>query len=253
MDPRMKLLLSLAYIMLVFCALNPLGLVVCGIFTVLLFACARIPFRQAVRSIGPLSFTIVIAVLLNIFFTQGGASYVEWGFIRISEAGVYQAFFIGFRLFLLLLGMSLLTLTTTTIDITDAFEDLLSPLRRVGLPAHELAMMMGIALRFVPQFMTEVQRIYRAQLSRGAAFANSTWRHGIQLVGALIVPLFTSAFRHAETLSLAMDARCYHGSFGRTRLHPLQYSPLDGLALVAIGAMFACVIAANLLYPLLGF
>ena len=137
--------------------------------------------------------------------------------------------------------MSLLTLTTATLDITDAFEFLLRPFRRIGVPAHELSMMMGIALRFLPQFTFELQTVYRAQISRGATFSKGRLR----MLASLMVPLFTSAFRHAETLSSAMDARCYHGGIGRTRLHPLTFTRLDRNGTLVIVAMLACVIATN--------
>ena len=133
-----------------------------------------------------------------------------------------------------------------TNDLTEALERLLSPFARFGLPAHELGMIMGIALRFMPQFASELATIYHAQVSRGAKLSNSPVR-GVRMLSSLMVPLFTSVFRHAETLSSAMDARCYHGGEGRTRLHPLRLSALDAAATCAIAVMAGCVIAANLL------
>ena len=189
----------------------------------------------------PLALIVVATALLNVLFVQGGDVLFEWWIIRISEAGLWQAAFIACRLLLLLLGMSLLTLTTATLDITDAFEYLLRPFRRIGVPAHELSMMMGIALRFLPQFTFELQTVYRAQISRGSTFSKGRLR----MLASLMVPLFTSAFRHAETLSSAMDARCYHGGIGRTRLHPLTFTRLDRNGTLVIVAMLACVIATN--------
>lgn len=241
MDARAKILLALALMAVVFVAQTFWGLLVCAIFILSFFALAGIPFGSALKSIAPLAFIVVITALLNIFFVQGGTVYFEWWIIRISEAGLWQAAFIACRLLLLLLGMSLLTLTTATLDITDAFEYLLKPFARFGVPAHELSMMMGIALRFMPQFVFELQTIYRAQISRGATFSKGR----ISMLTSLIVPLFTSAFRHAETLSLAMDARCYHGSVGRSRLRPLAYSRLDALGVGVIACMLACVMATN--------
>ena len=245
MDPRAKLLLSLAVMVVIFAAQTFWGLALCALFTAGLFVVAKIPLVKALQSIGPLAFILVITALLNVFFVQGGTVLFEWWFIRISEAGLVQAAFIGIRLFLLLLSMSLLTLTTATLDITDAFEYLLKPFARIGLPAHELSMIMGIALRFLPQFSTELQTVYRAQISRGARFATSPLRGGLRMLSSLMVPLFTSAFRHAETLSLAMDARCYHGGPGRTRLKPLRYGTLDRTAVFVVLIMFALVIATN--------
>lgn len=148
MDPRAKLLLSLALMVATFCAQNYGGLAVCAAFVVGFYAVAGIPLGQALRSIGPLLFIVVVTALLNVFFVQGGTVYFQWWVFCISEAGVASAAFVACRLLLLLLGVSLLTLTTTALDITDAFEYLLKPFARIGLPAHELAMMMGIALRF---------------------------------------------------------------------------------------------------------
>ena len=241
MDARAKLLLALALMAVVFVA-QSFGAGGMRSFRVRIRSSWRvIPLRSAFKSIAPLAFIVVVTALLNVFFVQGGAVLFEWWIIRISEAGLWQAAFIACRLLLLLLGMSLLTLTTATLDITDAFEYLLRPFRRIGVPAHELSMMMGIALRFLPQFTFELQTVYRAQISRGATFSKGRLR----MLASLMVPLFTSAFRHAETLSSAMDARCYHGGIGRTRLHPLTFTRLDRNGTLVIVAMLACVIATN--------
>lgn len=245
MDPRAKLLMSLVVMVIVFCAQNFIGLLSCAFFIAIFFVIARISLAKALRSITPLLFILVITALLNIFFIQGGTVLFQWAFIQISEEGLYKAAFLCLRLFLLLLSMSLLTLTTTTLDITDAFESLLSPLARIGFPSHELSMILGLALRFLPQFMEEIQIIYRAQISRGAHYATSPLRGGVRMLSSLLVPLFTSAFRHAETLSQAMDARCYHGGVGRTKLHPLHYSKLDRNAIFVLVGMLTVVIATN--------
>lgn len=152
---------------------------------------------------------------------------------------------------MLLLGVSLLTLATTTLDLTDAFENLLKPFSRFGLPAHELSMILGIALRFLPQFAIELRTIYRAQVSRGANFSTST-KSTVQLMVSLIVPLFTSAFRHAETLSLAMDARCYHGGENRTRLKELSYAKRDMGGLIYLLCGTALVIATDVVLRFFG-
>lgn len=241
MDARAKLVLALALMAVVFVAQTFWGLAVCAVFVAAFFACARIPFGAALRSIAPLAFIVVVTALLNVFFVQSGTVLVEWWIVRISTGGLVQAAFISCRLLLLLLGMSLLTLTTQTLDLTDAFEHLLKPLARFGVPAHELSMMMGIALRFLPQFTQELTTIYRAQISRGATFSDGRTR----MLLSLVVPLFTSAFRHAETLSAAMEARCYHGGAGRTRLHPMKLARLDAVASATLAAMLVCVVATN--------
>ncbi|MFR2586962.1 MAG: CbiQ family ECF transporter T component [Adlercreutzia equolifaciens] len=245
MDPRVKFILSFVLMAAVFCAATPLSLAVAALFIVGFYAASRIPLLQAIRAIGPLLVLVVLTALLNVLFVQGGHVYFEFGIICISEKGLQSAVFIGCRLLLLLMGMSLLTLTTTTLDITAAFERLMAPLSRIGVPAHELGMILGIALRFLPQFMTELGIIYRAQKSRGAHFNANPFRGGIQSLTALLIPLFTSAFRHAETLSAAMEARCYHGGVGTTRLEPLRLTWRDAVGTAALLLMIAAVIATN--------
>ena len=218
-----------------------------AVCTIAFFALARIPFLQALRSIAPLSFIIVLTALFNLFYIQGGETYVDWGLIRISEEGVRQALFIAVRLTLLLLSGSLLTLTTTTLDITEALERLLAPLARIGVPAHEFSLVLGIALRFLPQFAEEFRTIRAAQLARGAKLATSPVKGGLSGLTSLLVPLFASAFRHADTLSSAMDARCYHGANGRTRLNPLHFERRDAVALIVLAALLALTIAMSLL------
>lgn len=245
MDPRVKFILSFVLMAAVFCAATPLSLAVAALFIVGFYAASRIPLLQAIRAIGPLLVLVVLTALLNVLFVQGGHVYFEFGIICISEKGLQSAVFIGCRLLLLLMGMSLLTLTTTTLDITAAFERLMAPLSRIGVPAHELGMILGIALRFLPQFMTELGIIYRAQKSRGAHFNANPFRGGIQSLTALLIPLFTSAFRHAETLSAAMEARCYHGGVGTTRLDPLRLTWRDAVGTAALLLMIAAVVATN--------
>lgn len=247
MDPRVKMLLALALVAVVFCAQGYLALVVCALFIGIFYWAAEIPLAQALRSIAPLLFLVVFTALLNILFVQGGEVYFQWWIICVSQKGLASAGFIAVRLFLLLLGMSLLTLTTVTLDITEAFERLLTPFARFGLPAHELGMIMGVALRFLPQFVSELHIIYRAQVSRGATFAANPFKGGLRSLSALLIPLFTSAFRHAETLSAAMEARCYHGGNGRTRLHPLALSARDVAGCAAVALMLACVLVVNML------
>lgn len=245
MDPRAKLLLGCAFIIIALVAQDFAALGVCVVFVLAFYGIARLPFGKAVRSIGPLAVIAVVAAILNLFVVQGGEVLFQWGFVRISEAGVHQCLLVAARVLTMLLAMSLVTMTTTTLDITEAFESLLGPLSRIGFPAHEVSMVMGIALRFLPQFVQEFATIYQAQVSRGAKLAESPRRGALRMLTSLMVPLFTSAFRHAETLSLAMDARCYHGDTGRTRLAPLRYAPRDAVACAVVAAMLVCVLAVN--------
>lgn len=247
MDARMKVTLLLAYILVVLLAANPGALALCAVFTVGFYVCARIPAGVAVRAVLPLSFIVVITALINLFWTQGGATLASLGFLRIFEAGVYQALFMGCRLTLLLFGACLLTLTTTTLDVTDAAEDMLRPFARFGLPAHELSMMAGIALRFLPQFVTELEHIRNAQASRGAQMTDRSLKERYGAAKSLVIPLFVSVFRHAETLANAMDARCYHGGGGRTRLHAARMEGRDFAAAGAMAVMALLCAAAGLL------
>ncbi|WP_337368547.1 energy-coupling factor transporter transmembrane component T [Senegalimassilia faecalis] len=246
LDPRTKLVLGCVFIVVLLCSQSVMTLAICAAFVAAAYGLAQIPPSKAVASVAPLMAIVVIVALLNLFVTQGGEVLVDLGFLRISEAGVYTCLFMGARLTIMMLGMSLITLTTMTIDLTEAFERLFSPFARFGLPAHELGMIMGIALRFMPQFANELVTVYHAQVSRGAKLSNSPVK-GVRMLSSLMVPLFTSVFRHAETLSAAMDARCYHGGEGRTHLHPLHFAPRDGVAAAAVALLACCVAALNVL------
>ena len=245
LDPRTKVAGTLILVVTIFCAWNFPALGVLAVCTAALFALARVPLLQALRSIAPLSFIIVLTAIFNLFYVQGGAVLVDWGWCSISEEGVVQALFMAVRLTLLLLSGSLLTLTTTSLDITEALERLLTPLARIGLPAHEFSLVLGIALRFLPQFAEEFRTIRAAQLARGASLATSPVKGGLSGLTSLLVPLFASAFRHADTLSSAMDARCYHGALGRTRLNPLRFGRNDALAIAALVALLAITLALS--------
>lgn len=247
LDPRTKLLSGIALIAAALAARDFAGLALVAVFVFASYLVAKIPFSAAARSIAPLLAIVVLASMFNLFLVQGGAVLCEWWFIRISEAGVYSCAFIASRLLLMMAGMSLVTMTTTTIDLTEAFEKLLSPLARIGFPSHELGMILGIALRFMPQFADELVAVYRAQISRGAGFASSPSK-GVRMLSSLVVPLFSSALRRAETLAFAMDARCYHGAEGRTRLHPLAFAARDAAAGVVMAALVALSACAHLLF-----
>ena len=246
LDPRTKVVSTLALVVILFVASTFASQAVVAAFVIALCLVGRIPLLQALRSIAPLLFIVVLTVLFNLFFVQGGDVLLDWSWLIVSQEGVRMAVFVGIRLLLLFLTGSLLTLTTTTIDITEAFESLLGPLAHVGFPAHEFAMILGIALRFLPQFAEELQLIRTAQLARGAQLATSPTRTGMASLSSLLVPLFTSVFRHADTLSLAMDARCYHGGVGRTRLHPLSFARRDAIAAVVLVVLLAAVIVVNM-------
>ena len=246
LDPRTKVVGALVWVAICLTAATPAALAIVAAAFCGIVALARIPAGQMLRSIVPLLFIVVLTALLNLFFTQDGTVLVDWGWLRITDISIRQAAFVSVRILLLLMGGSLLTLTTTTLDITEAFEKLLAPLARIGVPAHEFALVLGIALRFVPQFAEELRIIRTAQMARGAQLSTSSVR-GLSMITSLLVPLFASAFRHADTLANAMDARCYHGASGRTRLRPLAFARRDAVAAAFLVCLLAVVIGVSLL------
>ena len=245
-DARIKLTLGIAFIVTLLCGHAFASLGIAAAFVFLTYVFARIPAGKALRSLAPLMVIVLIVVVLNLFTQQGGETLVQLGIFRISMGGVQAAGFMGVRLTVMMLGMSLITLTTPTIELSEAFEKMLAPFARFGLPAHELGVIMGIALRFMPQFATELATVYHAQVSRGARLSNSPV-HGVRMVSSLMIPLFASVFRHAETLSFAMDARCYHGGEGRTHLRPMKLTALDAIATAVMAALVVLVVLGNVL------
>ena len=247
MDARVKLTLLLVFIAAAIFTQTPEGLVILIAFTVAFYIFARIPVRTALSSVAPLLLIVLLTAFANLFFVQQGAVYFHWAFITITERGCYLAVFMGIRLTILLFAACLLTLTTTTLDITDAFETMLKPFTRIGVPAHELSMIMGIALRFLPQFAEELAYTRNAQTSRGARLSEGSLKERVAALKTLIIPLFTSVFRHAETLAGAMDARCYHGGPGRTRLNTPKVQARDFVAMAIMAVLVAAVVATNIL------
>ena len=235
LDPRTKLLLGFVFLITTLTVSGFRGLAPVAIFVVLIYAVSRVPLRRVLSSMA----------VLNLFTDQSGRILWQLGFLRISEGSLHSAAFMACRLTLMMAGMSAITLTTPTLDLTAGFERLLAPFARVGLPAHELGMIMGIALRFMPQFATEMKQTADAQASRGARVTGGPLG-GVRMLGSVAIPLFTGVFRHAETLSAAMDARCYHGEQGRTRLHALAFGRGDALAAVVTALLLICVIVINL-------
>lgn len=246
LDARAKLTLTFAMLVIILCATTPMALTVCAVFVCAAYAAARISPRQTFAALWPLLVIVAVTALLNMLFVSGDTVYFRFGIIVVSEAGVASAVFMGLRLLLLLLAVSLLTLTTSTLAITAALEAVLKPLARIGVPVHELSMMLGIALRFLPQFANELAIIYRSQESRAATLSLNPFKGGFTTLSSLVVPLFASSFRHADTLAAAMDARCYHGANGRTQLHPFTFTTHDAWALAAVTVMAAGVALGNM-------
>ena len=197
---------------------------------------SKVPLKFMLKGLKSILFILLFTVVLNIFFTPGGqvitlGTYpLQWGWVKITDEGLLIAAKMGIRLVLLIVGSSLLTLTTSPIELTDGIESLLNPFRKIGVPAHEIAMMMSIALRFIPILLEETDKIMKAQMARGADFETGNLVQRAKATIPIMVPLFISAFRRAEELAMAMEARCYRGGVGRTRLNQLKYKPSDFVA-----------------------
>ena len=242
LDPRTKILLVVLYITALFCA-N--GVVTYAIMAAVLAVCVRISkvgLRALVRGLKPVLFIIIFTGILNLFFTPGDRYLVEWGFLRISDTGLRNAVFMVIRIMLLIMGTFLLTYTTSPIRLTDALEQLMGGLKRFHVPVHELAMMMSIALRFIPTLIEETDKIMSAQKARGADFESGSLVQKAKALVPILVPLFISAFRRADELATAMECRCYHGGEGRTKLQVLRYEGRDYAALILGAAVCALVI-----------
>ncbi|MED1796296.1 MULTISPECIES: energy-coupling factor transporter transmembrane component T family protein [Brevibacillus] len=232
-DPRSKLLFIILFATLVFLANNAFTYAVLIVFTLITALLSRLSLSYILKSLKPVWILILFTVVLHIFITKGGTVYYQWGSFTIEEEGVRQAIFISLRLGLLILISSFLTLTTSPIDLTEGLERLLGPFGRIGVPVHEIALMMSIALRFIPTLMEETDKIIKAQTARGANFSSGSLLRRAKNLIPIAIPLFISAFRRAEELALAMEARGYRGGVGRTRLNKLAFSWRDSCVAVA--------------------
>ena len=238
LDPRTKILLTLYYIVALFLAdfLVTYGLLFLALAAAI--AISKVGVRNILRGMKPVVLIVVITTLLNLFYTPG-TPLVTIGFLRITIEGIWAAFFMTVRILMLITGTFLLTYTTSPILLTDGIESLLGPLKKIKVPVHELAMMMSIALRFIPTLIEETDKIMSAQKARGADFETGNLVQKARALVPLLVPLFISAFRRADELAVAMECRCYHGGEGRTRLRQLKYRRADW-AVILLG-LVSCV------------
>ena len=237
LDPRTKILTTLLLIVAVFLANTAIGYGALCAMVLFIIAVSGLPFMLVLRSVKPLLFIIVLTLALHALMGQGEHVLYQWKFITVTEEGLRLGVQMAMRLILLLMISSILTFTTSPIVLTDGIEALLRPFRVIGVPAHELAMMMTIALRFIPTLMEETDRIIKAQTARGADFSGGNLLVKVKNMLPILVPLFISAFRRADDLAIAMEARCYRGGEGRTRMHQLAYRAGDVLAFVFAFAM----------------
>ena len=248
MDPRAKLVLVIAYIVAIFLASNFYALAAVTLFLVIAVIFSRVPFGRVLRSVKMILFVIIFTAILNLFFYSAGEDahmIWEWRFLSLSWESVINMIFLAMRLFLLVMGTSVLTLTTTPVALTDGIESLLTPLKWIKFPVHELALIMSIALRFIPILIDETNRIIAAQKARGANFEKGGLISRAKAMIPVLIPLLVSAFRRAEDLGDAMDARCYSGAKGRTKYKKLTFTWRDLIGLLLVAGLITGIVFLN--------
>ena len=249
LDPRTKILLATIFIVCVFVANNPLGFLTLILSVLILVAISKISFKVILKSIKPIVFILIFTALLNVFMTKGeGEPLISFWIIKIYTEGIARAIMMGLRVITLIVGTSvLLTYTTSPIALTDGLESLLSPLKKINVPVHTFAMMMSIALRFIPTLVEETEKIMNAQKSRGADFTTGNLAQRAKALIPILVPLFVSSFKRAEELATAMECRCYRGDVNRTKLVKLEYRSEDIIILLIFALALAAMICISIL------
>jgi energy-coupling factor transport system permease protein len=237
MDPRSKLVLIFLFVCIVFLANNLLTYGLLTVYTFFMIALSKVPIRFIYTGLKPVLLLVIFTLFLHLFLTKEGEVLFRFGWITIYEEGLRQGIFISLRFFLLILMTSILTLTTTPIEITDGLESLLNPLNKVKFPVHELALMMSISLRFIPTLMQETDKIMKAQTARGADFTSGPIKERIKAIIPLLIPLFVSSFKRAEELAVAMESRGYRGGEGRTKYRQLNWGLKDTAMLAMLAAL----------------
>lgn len=249
LDPRTKIILAVAFIVSVFVANNPVSFAILLASCVILVAISRISFSVVLKGIKPIVFILLFTAVLNVFLTGGeGDPLLQFWILKIYTEGIVRAVFMAFRVIILIVGTSiLLTYTTSPISLTDGLESLLSPLKKIGLPVHTFAMMMSIALRFIPTLVEETDKIMNAQKSRGADFSSGSLIKRAKALVPILIPLFVSSFKRAEELATAMECRCYRGDNNRTKLVKLEYKGRDAAFFLIFALMVAVIITTAML------
>lgn len=249
LDPRVKLFTTLIYIIALFCFKGVLGLVIITAALAAAIRLSKVPFSFMVKGLKAIVVLLLITAAFNLLLTPGDVTLWKWGVFQISDSGIKNAVVMVIRLIYLIVGTSLMTLTTTPNQLTDGLEKSLAPLAKINVPVHAIAMMMSIALRFIPILIEETDKIMKAQMARGADFENGNLIQKAKAMIPLLVPLFVSAFRRADDLSMAMEARCYNGGEGRTKMKPLKYNAQDRKAYLLVVVFLVLVIAARIVFP----
>lgn len=249
LDPRVKLFATMIYIIALFAFRGILGLFIISAFLITVIRISKVPFRFMVKGLKAIVILLLITSVFNLLATPGEIVFWKWGSLQITDAGITNSVMMTIRLVYLILGTSLMTLTTTPNQLTDGLETALKPLNRINVPVHSIAMMMSIALRFIPILIEETDKIMKAQMARGADFEKGNLLEKAKNMVPLLVPLFVSAFRRAEDLAMAMEARCYNGGEGRTKMKPLRYEKRDVIAYAVSTAFLLAVIVAAIFVP----
>ena len=246
LDPRVKLLGTLIFLISLFITKSFYGYIPALLFLFMVIKVSKVPFSFMVKGMKAIAFLLVFSVVLNLFSTQGDVVFTWWK-LRITKQGIQNAGFMAIRLSFLIIGSSVMTLTTTPNNLTDGLEKGLGFLKVIHVPVHEISMMMSIALRFIPILMEETDKIMKAQMARGADFESGNMFKRVKSLVPLLVPLFVSAFRRANDLAMAMEARCYRGGEGRTKMKPLKYHKRDAIAYLILALYLGIIIAVRVL------
>ena len=248
LDPRVKLSGTMLFLISLFVFSGYLGYVLAALFVGIVIKVSKVPFRYIVRGLRPVLILLLVTLLFNLLLTREGNEIFSFGIIHIYDQGVIMAALMAIRLVLLVIGTSLMTFTTTPNQLTDGLEKGLRGLKKLHVPVHEIAMMMSIALRFIPILVEETDKIMKAQQARGADFERGKLLQRAKALVPLLVPLIVSAFRRANDLALAMEARCYHGGDGRTKMKPLKYKKRDAVAYLTLFGYLGLVIGSGFLF-----
>ena len=244
LDARTKIIATLLYLVELFVVNNFYGFLIAAVALFAVIAISKVPVKFIFRGLSAVFFIIAFTFVLNVFMVDGRVLW-HWKFLTITYEGLMRAFFMAVRLVLIIIGSSIMTLTTKPVELTDGLEKLLYPFSKIGLPSHEIALMMTIALRFIPTLMEETDKIIKAQQARGADFESGNLLQRAKALIPILVPLFVSSFRIAQDLALAMEARCYHGGTGRTRMNEIRFDGGDAVAAVLIVLFLAVIIASR--------
>ncbi|WFR56896.1 energy-coupling factor transporter transmembrane component T [Anaerocolumna sp. AGMB13025] len=244
LDPRVKLIGTILYIVSLFTFRNNFGYLLAALFLACIIQVSKVPVKFIVRGLRPIIMLLLFTVVFNLFLTPGKVVF-HWGILKITMEGIRSCVLMGIRLIFLILGSSLMTFTTTPNHLTDGLESVMRPLNKIKVPVHEISMMMSIALRFIPILMEETDKIMKAQMARGADFETGGLMKRAKSLIPLLVPLFVSAFRRANDLAMAMEARCYRGGEGRTKMKPLKYASRDIMAYLVLVLYVAAIVVLN--------